>query len=102
MRAAAAFAGDLRGVNDIQARLFLVKHRLHFLGQACPDLVGAVRGVDQENTAGLQALGHLIFINELELVTANKIRLRNQVCRTDRVFADAQMGDGQSARFLES
>ncbi|SAH62959.1 Uncharacterised protein [Enterobacter hormaechei] len=99
-RRQAAFAGDLRGVNDIQARLFLVKHCLDFLGQACPDLVGAVRGVDQENTAGLQALGHLIFINELELVTANKIRLRNQVCRADRVFADAQMGNGQSARFF--
>ena len=96
----ATFAGNFGGVNHKEAGFFLVQHRLHFLRQPRPDFINAVRGVNQENTARFQALRHLIFIDKLQLVAADKICLRNKVSRANRVFADAQVGNGQPARFF--
>ena len=76
-RGKATFAGNFRRVNHIETGFFLVQHRLHFLRQARPDFIRAVWRIQEENTARLQALGHLVLINELQLVTANKISLRN-------------------------
>ncbi len=78
-RPEAAFAGDLCRVDHVKTRFFLIQGGLDFLGQAGPDLIGAVRRVEQENAAGLQPLGHLVFIDKLQLVTADEISLRNQI-----------------------
>ncbi len=63
--AKSTFAGDFRRVNHVKTRLFLIQHRLNFLRQTRPDLVGAVRRIKQKDTAGLQTLRHLIFIDKL-------------------------------------
>ncbi len=78
-RPEAAFAGDLCRVDHVKTRFFLIQCGLDFLGQAGPDLIGAVRRVEQENAAGLQPLGHLVFIDKLQLVAADEISLRNQI-----------------------
>ena len=78
-RAEAALAGDFRRVDHVKTRFFLIQGGLDFLGQAGPDLIGAVRRVEQENAAGLQPLGHLVFIDKLQLVAADEISLRNQI-----------------------
>ena len=78
-RPEATFAGDLRRVDHVKTRFFLIQGSLHFLRQAGPDFIGAVRRVEQENAAGLQPLGHLVFIDKLQLVAANEIGLRNQI-----------------------
>ncbi len=77
-RPEAAFAGDLCRVDHVK-RAFLIQGGPDFLGQAGPDLIGAVRRVEQENAAGLQPLGHLVFIDKLQLVAADEISLRNQI-----------------------
>ena len=64
-RAKAALAGDFGRVNDIKPRFFLIQRGLDFLRQARPDFFGAVWGIEQENTAGLQALNHLILVDKL-------------------------------------
>jgi hypothetical protein len=74
-RGKTAFAGYFRRVDDEEAGSLLIQHRLYFLRQTRPDFVRAVRRVDQENTAGLKALGHLVFVDKLQLVTADKICL---------------------------
>ncbi|SPX67246.1 Uncharacterised protein [Leclercia adecarboxylata] len=78
-RRQATFAGNFRRINDIEFRLFLVQHRLHFLRQPPPDFIDAVRGVKQENAPRLQALGHLVFVDKLQLVATDEIGLRHQV-----------------------
>ena len=50
-RPEAAFAGDLCRVDHVKTRFFLIQGGLDFLGQAGPDLNGAVRRVEQENAA---------------------------------------------------
>ena len=99
-RAQPAFAGNFCRVDDIKTGVFLPEHRLHFLRQTRPHLIRAVRRVEQENTARFQALCHLIFVDKLQLVTADKIGLRYQIGRVDRPFADAQVGNRQPARFF--
>ena len=99
-RAQTTFAGNFRRVNDIKTGVFLPEHRLHFLRQTRPHLIRAVRRVEQENTARFQALCHLVFVDKLQLVTADKIGLRYQIGRVNRPFADAQVGNRQPARFF--
>ena len=99
-RAEAALAGDFGRVNDIKPRFFLIQRGLDFLRQARPDFLGAVWGIEQENTARLKTLNHLILVDKLQLVTANEIGLRNQIGRTNRLLADAQMGNRQAASFF--
>ena len=90
-RPQAAFTGDFCRVDDIKTRFFLIEGGLDFLWQTGPDFIGAVGRIKQENTAGLQTFRHLIFIDKLQLVTADKVGLRNQIRRTNRLLADAQM-----------
>ena len=99
-RSQATFAGNFCGVDHVETGFFLVQHRLNFLRQAPPDFVCAVRRIEEENTAGLQALGHLVFIDKLQLVAANKISLRNKIRGADGLFAHAQVGNGQAACFF--
>ena len=95
-----AFAGDFSRVNHKEPRFFLVQHRLNFLRQTCPDFICVVRRIEQENTAWFQTFRHLILINKLQLVAADKISLRHQVSGTNRLLADAQVRDRQAASFL--
>ncbi len=95
-RAQLAFAGDFLGVDDIEPCLFLVQYRLHILRQSIPHLFGAVRCVEQENAAGFQPLGHLVFIDKLQLVAADEIGFIHQIGGINRLFTDAQMGNRQA------
>ncbi|CCK07164.1 hypothetical protein BN128_1075 [Cronobacter sakazakii 696] len=99
-RAELAFAGDFRGVHHEDARVFVIQHRLDFLRQLMPDFIRRVGRVNQKNTAGFQALGHLIFIDKLQLMAADKIRLAYQIRGVNGSLADAQVGNGQAARFF--
>lgn len=101
-RAEPAFARQLGGVDDIETRLALVQQRLNLLRQARPDLVGAVRGIEQEGATGLQAFDHLVLIDKLQLVAADEVRAADQVGRVDRLLADAQVRHRQAAGLLES
>ena len=74
-RGQSTFAGNFRCVNDVEMGLLLVQHGLDFLRQSIPHFVRIVRGIEQENAAGFQALRHLVFINKLQLMAANEIRL---------------------------
>ncbi len=99
-RGQATFAGNFRRVNHVEAGFFLIKHRLNLLRQARPDLLCAVWSIQEKNTAGFQALSHLVFIDKLQLVAANKVSLRNKIGRTDRLFTHAQVGNGQTPGFF--
>ena len=74
-----AFAGDFGRINHVETRFLLIQNSLNFLRQTCPDFIHTVRGIKQEYTARFQALGHLILIDKLQLVTTNKIGLRHQI-----------------------
>ncbi|MNC33826.1 hypothetical protein D3C75_822350 [compost metagenome] len=95
-----AFTGDFRRIHHEETRFFLVQHRLNFLRQSVPHFIRAIRRVEQENAAGFQAFGHLIFVDKLQLVAADKISFINQVGGINRLFTDAQMRNRQTARFF--
>ncbi len=95
-----AFPGDPGGVDDVETRLFCTQGLLHLLRQSLPDLCRAIRAVEQEDTAELQPLRHLVQVDKLPLVAADKVRLIHQVSRLQRPLADPQVGDGEAARLL--
>lgn len=95
-----ALAGNLGGVDGVEARVFLAQHLLHLLRQPLPDLIGVVGTVEQEDAVGPQSLRHLVHVDELPLVAADEVRLVHQVGRLQRPLADPQVGDGEAARLL--
>lgn len=99
-RTEAAFTGNAVGVDNIQLRLFLRQNRLNILRDMVPDLIRRIRAVEQENPAWRQFFRHFIFVEELPLMTGNKIRLPDQIGSADRLFADAQMRNGKAARLF--
>ena len=64
--------------------------------QSRPRLFGTVRRVEQEDTAGFQAFCHLVGIDKLQLMAADKIGTADQIGRVNRLFADAQMRHRQA------
>ncbi len=77
-RPEAAFAGDLCRVDHVKT-LFLIQGGTDFWGRR-DQTSSALYGVlSRENAAGLQPLGHLVFIDKLQLVAADEISLRNQI-----------------------
>ena len=99
-RSQTALARDFGRINHIETGFLLIQDRLNFLRQTRPDFIHAVRGIEQENTARLQTLGHLIFIDKLQLMAADKISLRYQIRGTDRLLTDAQVRNGQATCFF--
>ncbi len=76
-----AFPGDPGGVDDVEPRLFCTQDLLHLLRQSLPDLCRAIGAVEQEDTAELQPLRHLVQVDKLPLVAADKVRLIHQIGR---------------------
>ena len=74
-RCQTAFAGDFGRINHVETGFLLIQYRLNFLWQTTPDFIHTLWRIKQEDTAWFQALGHLILIDKLQLVTANKIGL---------------------------
>ena len=74
-RCQTAFASDFGRINHVETGLLLIQYCLNFLRQTRPDFIHVVRSIEQEDTAWFQAFGHLILIDKLQLVTANKIGL---------------------------
>ena len=72
-----AFTGNLRRIDNVYLGLTLMQQRLHIFRQVMPDLIGAVRRIDEENAAWFQTFDHLVFFNELPLMAANEISLAN-------------------------
>lgn len=95
-----ALPGDLGGVDDVETRLFCTQGLLHLLRQPLPDLCRAIGAVEQEDTAELQPLRHLVQVDKLPLVAADKVCLIHEIGRLQRPLADPQVGDGEAARLL--
>ncbi|MND94186.1 hypothetical protein D3C80_863960 [compost metagenome] len=92
-----AFTRQFRRVDDIEACLTLLQDGLHFLRQPRPGLFGTIGSIEQENAAGFQALRHLVSIDKLQLVAADKVGATHQIGRVDGLFADAQVGYRQAS-----
>ena len=94
------FGGDLRGVDDIEVDLVLGEEDLHVVGQRRAGGLGVVHRVQQERTAGLQALQHVVLVNVRGNVAGHEVGGGHQIGRRDGQVAETQVRRGVTARFL--
>ena len=100
---AAAHAGRARdgiAVDHEEAQFLLEDGFLHLPGNVLPDFVGAKGRVHQERGARFGGRQNVDAIEELELVAGDEIRFGDQVCGTNRIRAEAEVGNGDRAGFL--
>ena len=71
--------GHLQGVDHVELQLLLDELLLHLARQVVPDLVRAVRGVEQEDAARAGELQDVELLQERELVAGDEVRRADQV-----------------------
>ena len=91
---------DLRSVDDIEIDLVLGQENLHVIGQRPAGRFGIVHRVQEERTARLEALQHVVLIHVRRHVARHEIGRGHQVRRGDRLVAEAQVRSRVAARLL--
>ena len=99
-RAQAELGGDLRGVDDVEVDLVLREEDLHVVGQRSARGGCVVHRVEQERTAGLQALQHVVLVHVRGHVARHEVGRGHQIGRRDGQVAEAQVRRGVAARLL--
>ncbi len=97
----AAHAGlgrDGQGVDHPQVDVLVDQESLDTGRQVLPDLVRAVRRVEQQRRPVARGLEDLGLAQQAELVAGDEVGLLDEVGRADRFRPEAQMGHGDRAR----
>ena len=92
--------GDRERVDHPEVDLLVDEQLLDAARQVIPDLVGPVRGVEQERRAVLRRLEHLGLAEQPELVAGNEVGVLDEVRRADGLGPEAQVRHGDRARLL--
>src|SRR5262249_29710979 len=88
---------DLRRVDDVKIELLVDDLLLHLARQLVPDLVRAIRAVEEQG-AFLGGAGERIDLEQkIELVHANEVRRLEKIRRTNGLWTETQMGDREGA-----
>ena len=91
---------NLRSVDDIEVDVVLGQICLHVVRQRAAGRLGIVRRVQEERTALLQALQHIILIYIRRNVASHKVGRRNQIRRRNRVITETEVRRGVTTRLL--
>ncbi len=91
--AEAPVAGDLGGVDHVEAQLLGEDLRLQRAGQVLPHLVRAVLDVEQEGRPGRGLSQHVDPSEKARLVAGDEVGRFDQVRRVNRPLAEAQVRD---------
>ena len=92
--------GKIDGVDRIEGNLILCDIPLHLGRQTHFEILGTPIGVQQESAARLQALQHVVFFYVSMVVASHEVSLFDQIRFMDRLLAEAQIGNGDAARFF--
>ncbi len=96
----AGAVADLVAVDHVEADLLRDDLALDLDREMVPDLVGAVRGVQEENGAGSREIEDVVLLEEPELVAGDEARGPDEVGGADRLRTEAQVRDRDPARLL--
>ncbi len=88
---------DGAGINGVEMDMVFGKVGLAVAGEAALQLLHAPAAVEQEDTARLDVMHHIVFAEVGGIVARHKIRLGDKVGGFDRLLAEAQVADGQAA-----
>ncbi len=98
--AKAKFLTKLDGVDDVELQLLVDDLLLNFLRHFVPDLA-MLEGRAKEEGAALLGFGdHVVFLQEGEVVTGDKVGVIDQVGSGDRLFPEAQVRSGDGTGLL--
>ena len=94
------FVRDGQRIDHPEVDLLVDQQALDATGQAVPDLVRAVRSVEQERRAVLGGLEHLRPAEHPELVTGDEVRPFDEIGRADGLRPEPQVRDGDRPGLL--
>ena len=94
------FAGDLRGVDQIEADVLVDDGLLHEVGDAGEGLFGVPQAVEQQGAALLDALEHIVFVEVRRHVAGHEVGGRHEIRCVDGLVAEAKVRAGVAAGFL--
>ncbi len=100
LAAHARAARDLVGVDHVKAQALVPDLRLDFARQVLPDLGRPMGAVEEKDRAWGCPPEHVDLLEEMELMTADEVGVRDQVGGADRLRPEAQVGDRARARLL--
>ena len=98
--AQADLSRDLGGVDQIEADVLVHDGLLHEVRDALEGLLGVPEAVEQQRTAVLDALEHIVFVEIGRHVAGHEVGRGHQVRRMDRLVAETQVRAGVAAGFL--
>ncbi len=96
----AGLVGDGQRVDHPEVDLLVDEQLLDAARQVLPDLVGPVRGVEQEGRSVLGVLEHLGLAEQPELVAGDEVGVLDEVGRPDGFRPEAQVRHGDRPRLL--
>ena len=94
------FLGEVDGIDRIEGNLILGDVSFHLGRQTHFEILGSPIGVQQESAARFQILQHVVFFYIGVVVASHEISPFDQVRLMDRLFAEAQVRNGDPARFF--
>ncbi len=99
-RTQAELGGDLRGVDDVEIDVVLRQVSLHVVGQGLAGGLGVVHGVQEERTALLETLQHIVLVDVRRHVASHEVGRSDQIGRSDGQVAETQVRRRVTARLL--
>ena len=91
---------DLKGIDDVEFCLEGSELPFHGCRQDAVQIFFSPWGVQKEDAARLEAAEKVVFIDVGRTVAGDVVSLADEVRLSDRIWAEAKMGDGDAAGFL--
>ena len=79
---------------------FSARNSLHLPREMFFQLLFIPQTVEQESTAPLQILEHIILVYVCRIMTCHEISCRDEICRLNLVLSESQVGNRDTARLL--
>src|ERR1035441_5917921 len=99
-RTHACFTRYLVSIDDIKLNLLGKHFLLRCLRQLLPDFRRGIWRIEQEDRTRHCRLQHVHLFEEAEVVARHKTRSRDEICRPDRIWPEAQMRSRHRAGLL--
>ena len=87
-------------VDGIELNVVLSDEALYLAGQSLIELLSIPAAVEQEGTALLQILYHIVLVDVGRIVAGHKVSLADEISGLDGLVTKTQVGNGYAAGFL--
>ena len=91
------FRGYLRRIDDVEIDMVLGQVRLHVVGQRLLYRIDVLQAVEQERTALLEPLEHVVFVHVRRHMAGHEIGRGHQIGRSDGAVAETQVRASETA-----